>query len=76
MKLSEIKFRGVRIDNGETIEGYYGYKELSDEHFIIVPTFDAHSEKNPQYFTDHLVRPETVERYTGLGSWEQFEMVE
>jgi uncharacterized phage protein (TIGR01671 family) len=64
--MREIKFRGKRKDNGEWIVGHYGYKDLTDEHFIITPTFDAHSDKRPQYFTDHLVEPDTASQYTGL----------
>ena len=65
--MREIKFRGKRKDNGEWIVGYYGYKELPDEHFIIAPTFDSQGSLNrPQYFTDYLVDPETVGQYTGL----------
>jgi uncharacterized phage protein (TIGR01671 family) len=64
--MREIKFRGKRKDDGELVVGYYGYKDLTDEHFIIVPTFDAHSDNRPQYFTDYLVLPETVSEFTGL----------
>ena len=64
--MREIKFRGKCEDTGELIVGYYGYKELTDEHFIIVPTFDSHSDNRPQYFTDYLVDPESVGQYTGL----------
>jgi len=61
-----IKFRGKQIDTDTWVEGYYGYKELSDEHFIIVPTFDQHSDSMPQYFTDCLVHAASVGQYTGL----------
>jgi uncharacterized phage protein (TIGR01671 family) len=64
--MREIKFRGKRKDNGEWVVGYYAYKELSDEHFIIVPTFDPHSTAQHQYFTDYLVDPKTVSQYTGI----------
>lgn len=64
--MREIKFRGKRIDNGEWVIGYYGYKELSEEHFIIVPTFDQHSDIMPQYFTDLLVHADSVGQHTGL----------
>lgn len=61
-----IKFRGKRIDNNEWIEGYYGYKDLTDEHFIISPTFDSHSDRNPQYFSDFIVDGKTVGQFTGF----------
>jgi uncharacterized phage protein (TIGR01671 family) len=65
--MRKIKFRGKRIDNSEWIEGYYGYKDLSDEHFIIEPTFDSYGSINrPQYFTDYSVYPKSVGQYTGL----------
>jgi uncharacterized phage protein (TIGR01671 family) len=65
-EMREIKFRGKREEDGEWIVGYYGYKDLTNEHFIIAPTFDSHSDNRPQYFTDYLVKPETVGQYTGL----------
>lgn len=64
--MRERKFWGKSKDNGEWIVGYYAYKDLTDEHFIIVPTFDLHSTNRPQYFTDHLVEGDTVFEFTGM----------
>lgn len=62
----DIKFRGKCVDNGEWVSGYYAYKDLMKEHFIIVPELDIHHPATFQYFMDHLVVPESVGQYTGL----------
>ena len=62
--MREIKFRGKRLDNGEWIYGYYGHKEASDQHFIMVETMNSHHDWT--YFTDYEVDPKTVGQYTGL----------
>lgn len=61
--MKEVKFRGKRLDNGEWITGYYGFKEESNKHFIMVETINVH---HPSYFTDYEVIPESVGQYTGL----------
>jgi len=62
--MREILFRGMRVDNGEWVYGFYGYKEIGNEHFIIVSTFDA--QRSHEYFDDIIVDPETVGQFTGL----------
>lgn len=62
--MREIKFRGKRLDNGEWIYGYYGHKEASEQHFIMVETMNSHHDWT--YFTDYEVDPKTVGQYTGL----------
>ncbi|MBD7967744.1 YopX family protein [Paenibacillus gallinarum] len=74
--MREIKFRGKRKDTFEWIIGYYGHKDLSEEHFIIVPTFDPQGSTRLQYFTDHLVDPNTVGQYTGLVDQNNVEICE
>jgi YopX protein len=69
--MREILSRGIREDNNEWVTGYYGYKDITDEHFIIVPTLDLHSEVRPQYFTDHIVKGVTVCEHTGLEDIEE-----
>ena len=64
--MREIRFRGKCVESGKLVYGFYGYKDLTDEHFIIIPTIDTFNNNRPQYFTDHLVIPETVGEYTGL----------
>lgn len=64
--MREILNRGIREDNGEWVTGYYGYKDITDEHFIIVPTLDIHSDVRPQYFTDYIVKAESIGQYTGM----------
>lgn len=60
--MKEFKFRGKRKDNDEWIEGYYGYKDLMDQHFIIVPRLDTNSYEGNQYFVDYEVYGDTVEQ--------------
>ena len=64
--MREIKYRGKEIETGEWKYGYYGYKELTDEHFIIIPEFDTYTGRLPQYFNDYIVNPKTVGQYTGF----------
>lgn len=64
--MREILSRGIREDNNEWVTGYYGFKDITEEHFIIVPTLDVHSDVRPQYFTDHIVKVETIGEYTGM----------
>lgn len=59
--MREIKFRGKRLDDGEWVYGYYGYKEASDQHFIMVETMNLHHDWT--YFTDYEVDPKTVGQY-------------
>jgi uncharacterized phage protein (TIGR01671 family) len=59
----EIKFRGKRVNNGEWVYGYYGYKVESGKAFIIVETINVNCDS---YFTDYEVDSETVGQYTGL----------
>lgn len=61
--MREIKFRGKRIDNGEWVYGFYGYKEEINTHFIVVETINLNYSS---YFTDIPVDPVTVGQYTGI----------
>lgn len=61
--MKKIKFRGIRIDNGEWIYGFYGYKDETETAYIMVETINTHS---ASYFTEYEVEPETVGQYTGL----------
>lgn len=69
--MREIKFRGKRIDNAETVTGYY-HQDPEDGHFItdfeyinIAGTAD---EPPSGYFTKNVnqVIPESVGQFTGL----------
>ena len=68
--MSEIKFRGKRIDNGEWVYGFYGCKPYGSkdemEHFIIQWNFRGASNTILTYFQDFPVQQETVGQYTGL----------
>lgn len=59
--MREHLFRGIRVDNGEWVEGHYvkAQKLNGDgyEHFIIEEVADGRS---------HLIIPETVSEYTGI----------
>ncbi len=65
-----IKFRGKRFDNNEWVYGYYGEKinvstRLQD-YYIITPILNCKGSIPHTYFTDILVRGETIGQYTGL----------
>lgn len=65
----EILFRAKQVDNGEWVEGYYAIKGKDtdlEEHFIVSSTLDIYTNAYPFYFTDILIKPETVCQYTGL----------
>ena len=57
--MREIKFRGKRIDNGEWVYGFYGYKAATEQHFIMFETLHQETMYG-SYFTDYEVDPETV----------------
>jgi uncharacterized phage protein (TIGR01671 family) len=63
--MREIKFRGKRLDNGEWIYGYYGHKEATDQHYIMIERLHDAPEYG-SYFVDVEVDPKTVGQYTGL----------
>ena len=62
--MREYLFRGIRVDNGELVEGYYVKAEKLNgdgyEHFIIEEAADGRS---------HLVIPESVGLYTGMNEF-------
>lgn len=62
--MREHLFRGIRVDNGEWVEGYYvkAQKLNGDgyEYFIIEESADGKS---------HLVIPESVGEYTGMNEF-------
>lgn len=71
INLREILFKAKRLDNGEWVEGYVGYKGKGtefEECHIMQSTFSetASPFAYPFYFTDIQVDPSTVCQYTGL----------
>jgi len=61
--MREIEFRGKRLDTGDWVYGFYGYKEETKEHFIITETINKHC---TSYFTEYPIDPATVGQDTGL----------
>lgn len=55
-------YEAERCDNGETVRGYYAFKELNskEEHFIIRETVGTAF--TATYFTNYEVKPETLRR--------------
>lgn len=61
---AKVKWNGNHFFAGDWVEGVYAYKELTDEHVILVER--ANMNKPGSYFTEVEVIPETVGQYTGL----------
>ncbi len=60
--MREHLFKGMRVDNGEWVEGYYAYIESDNRHVII--TQDEATEYGGLLY--RTVIPETVSEYIGI----------
>ena len=63
---AKVKWNGNHFFAGDWVEGFYAYKELTDEHVILVER--ANMNRPGSYFTEAEVIPETVGQYTELTS--------
>lgn len=61
---AKVKWNGSHFFAGDWVEGFYAYKELTDEHVILVER--ANMNRPGSYFAEAEVIPETVGQYTGL----------
>ena len=59
---AKVKWNGNHFFAGDWVEGFYAYKELTDEHVILVER--ANMNRPGSYFTEVEVIPETVGQYT------------
>lgn len=64
--MSEILFRGKRIDNGEWVEGYCFRRPSVCNREITVPFIMPGDIINGGIYVGYEVKPETVSQYTGL----------
>jgi uncharacterized phage protein (TIGR01671 family) len=54
----EVLFRGISVDSGQYVYGFYVYNKYLGKHYILEPGFDK------DYFKD--VVPDSVAQWTGL----------
>ena len=60
--MREIKFRGISIETGKFVYGYYVYKKEGDRHYI----HEYVKGKEIDYTKEREVKGETVSQCTGL----------
>lgn len=58
----KVKWNGNHFFSGDWVEGFYAYKEMTDEHVILVER--ANMNRPGSYFAEAEVVPETIGRYS------------